>query len=389
LALSPGVRLGPYEIGAPLGVGGMGEVYRATDTKLKRQVAIKVLPDLVASSPERLARFHREAEVLAALNHPNIAAIYGLEDTTDTKALVLELVEGPTFADRIADGPMPLDEALPLAKQIAEALEAAHDEGIVHRDLKPANIKLRPDGTVKVLDFGLAKALERGPSSPPSSLADSPTITSPVGMTAAGMLLGTAAYMSPEQAKGRPADKRSDIWAFGCVLYEILTARRAFGGEDVSSTLAAVLLKEPDWSLLPTSTPSEIVRLLRRCLQKERRQRLADASDARLDIEDVISGTTRTTGVQARTGISSRVPWTVAALAVIAAAFLGFARIGIGGASHVEAELGDDPDNRASSSDELRTWPRPTLRHFSGWKQSCVFGYRRKRAVAALASAAR
>src|SRR5215472_8081505 len=239
----------------------MGEVYRGRDTKLGRDVALKVLPDTFATDPERLARFRREAQVLASLNHPNIAAIYGLEgqerrDGQDgsTLALVLELVEGPTLADRITQGPIPLDEALPIAKQIAEALEAAHEQGIIHRDLKPANIKLRDDGTVKVLDFGLAK-LADPVGSGAAALSQSPTITTPAQMTGVGTLLGTAAYMSPEQGKGRPADKRSDVWAFGCVLYEMLTGKRAFEGEDVSDTLAAVLRAEPDWSALPADTP--------------------------------------------------------------------------------------------------------------------------------------
>src|SRR5438045_1382125 len=225
----------------------MGLVYRARDTKLGRDVALKILPDLFASDADRLARFQREAQVLASLNHPNIAAIYGLEDSGGVRALVLELVEGPTLADRIAQGPIPLEEAVPIARQICDALEAAHDCGIVHRDLKPANIKLRPDGTVKVLDFGLAKAME-----PVSTLADaavSPTITSPA-MTALGMILGTAAYMSPEQAKGRPADKRSDIWAFGCVFFEMLTRTRPFDGEDTVDVLSRVLQREPEWAAL-------------------------------------------------------------------------------------------------------------------------------------------
>jgi eukaryotic-like serine/threonine-protein kinase len=225
MALAPGTRLGPYEITAQIGVGGMGEVWCATDTNLGRQVAIKILPDAFAYDPDRLARFEREAKTLASLNHPNIAIIHGLEKADGIRALVMELVEGPTLADRIAQGPIPLDEALPIAKQIAEALEAAHEQVIIHRDLKPANIKLRPDGTVKVLDFGLAKALETAPH--PSDASQSPTITSPA-MTRMGVILGTAAYMSPEQARGKPVDKRADIWAFGCVLYEMLTGRRAF-----------------------------------------------------------------------------------------------------------------------------------------------------------------
>jgi serine/threonine protein kinase len=227
--IGPGARLGPFEIQSAIGAGGMGEVYRATDTNLKRAVAIKVLPESVATDRDRLARFQREAEVLASLNHPNVAAVYGLERSDGVTALVMELVEGPTLADRITQGAVPLDEALPIAKQIAEALEAAHEKGIIHRDLKPANIKVRPDGTVKVLDFGLAKALE-APSTAISA-TQSPTITSPAMMTGVGVLLGTAAYMSPEQARGKAVDKRSDVWAFGCVLYEMLTGHRAFDGE--------------------------------------------------------------------------------------------------------------------------------------------------------------
>src|SRR5467141_2762390 len=238
LSLTPGTRLGVYQVTAPIGEGGMGQVFRATDTKLKRHVAIKILPPSLAADHDRLARFQREAEVLASLNHPHIAAIYGLEESDGVTALVMELVEGEDLSQRIARGAIPIDEALPIAKQIAEALEAAHEQGIIHRDLKPANIKIRADGVVKVLDFGLAKAMDAGAGS--TSLSMSPTITSPA-MTQAGMILGTAAYMSPEQAKGRAVDKRSDVWAFGAVLYEMLTGQRVFGGEDVSDTLANVL----------------------------------------------------------------------------------------------------------------------------------------------------
>jgi Tol biopolymer transport system component len=292
--LAAGSRLGPYEILSALGAGGMGEVYRARDTKLGRDVALKVLPEAFATDSERLARFKREAQVLASLDHPNIGAIYGFEESDDMHALVLQLVEGPTLADRITQGPIPLDDALPIARQIAEALEAAHEKGVIHRDLKPANIKLTPDGQVKVLDFGLAKLLDsdavassqaRGFS---PGLTNSPTITTPA-MTMAGVILGTAAYMSPEQAKGRPADKRSDIWAFGCVLYEMLTGKRAFEGEDVSDTLAAVLRGEVDWSLLPASTPAGIGTLLRRSLRKDRTHRLGDAGTARIEIAEALA----------------------------------------------------------------------------------------------------
>jgi serine/threonine-protein kinase len=293
MSLAPGTRLGSYEVIAPLGAGGMGEVYRARDTKLAREVALKVLPTEFAIDADRLARFKREAQVLASLNHPHIAAIYGFEDSDDLHALVLELVEGPTLADRIAQGRLPLDEALPIARQIAEALETAHEQGIIHRDLKPANIKVRADGAVKVLDFGLAKLIEAtdgpaksGPHVQDERLTVSPTITTPA-MTMSGVILGTAAYMSPEQAKGRAADKRSDIWAFGCVLFEMLTGRRAFEGDDVSDTLAAVLRAEPDWSALPVDVPERIRGLLRRCLRKDTTRRLPHVAMLRYEIEEV------------------------------------------------------------------------------------------------------
>jgi len=273
VSLTPGTRLGAYEITAQIGVGGMGEVYRATDRNLKRQVAIKVLPEAVAADAERLARFQREAEVLASLNHPNIAIIHGLEKSDGVTGLVMELVEGPTLADRVAQGPIPIDEALPIAKQIAEALEAAHEQGIIHRDLKPANIKVRDDGAVKVLDFGLAKVMEPAGTSS-SGLSQSPTITTPA-MTHAGIILGTATYMAPEQARGKPVDKRADIWAFGVVLYEMLTGRRAFEGEDVSSILAAVIQSAPRWDGVPAS----VRRLLESCLDKDPKKRLRDIGD--------------------------------------------------------------------------------------------------------------
>jgi len=334
LALTPGSRLGSYEIVSLLGEGGMGQVYRATDTNLKRQVALKVLPDAVAGDAERLARFQREAEVLAALNHPHIAAIYGLEvmpsdvasGFSRTMALVMELVEGEDLSQRIARGAIPLDEALPIAKQIAEALEAAHEQGIIHRDLKPANVKVRPDGTVKVLDFGLAKAMET--AEPKGSAPQAATITSPA-MTQAGMILGTAAYMAPEQARGKPVDKRADIWAFGAVLFEMLTGTRAFRGEDVTDTIVSVISKEPDWSTMPAATPAPIRRLLRRCLEKDRKRRLTDAGAARLEIDEALTAPTSVDGTElpgpgSRIPTRSSRPW-MAALAVAAAAIVALA----------------------------------------------------------------
>ena len=277
MALTPGTRLGVYEVTAQIGEGGMGQVYRARDTKLDRDVAIKILPEAFARDADRLARFQREAKTLASLNHPNIAGIYGLEESGGMTALVMELVEGDDLSQRIGRGAIPLDEALPIAKQIAEALEAAHEQGIIHRDLKPANIKLRSDGTVKVLDFGLAKAVQASGSGlqAPGELTQSPTITSPA-MTQAGMILGTAGYMAPEQARGKTVDKRADIWAFGVVLFEVLTGARAFAGDDVSDVLASVLAREPDL----TAVPPGVRHLLARCLEKDPRKRLRDIGDA-------------------------------------------------------------------------------------------------------------
>ena len=279
MVLHPGTRLGPYEITGQIGAGGMGEVYRAMDTHLKRAVAIKVLPAGLAGDADRLARFQREAEVLAALNHSNIAQIHGLEKSAGMIALVMELVEGPTLADRITQGPIPIDEASSIAKQIAEALEAAHERGIIHRDLKPANIALAANDQVKVLDFGLAKLAQ------PEALASgdpsaSPTITSPAMMTGVGMILGTAAYMSPEQAKGRVVDKRSDVWAFGCVLFEMVTGRRAFPADDVSDTLALVLKAEPDWNTIPSDVPRAVCELMQGCLRKNQKERISSLSTA-------------------------------------------------------------------------------------------------------------
>jgi eukaryotic-like serine/threonine-protein kinase len=282
VTLQAGTKLGPYEILSPIGAGGMGEVYRARDGKLNREVAIKVLPAAFAADADRLARFQREAQVLASLNHPHVASIYGLEKAGDVEALVLELVEGETLAERIARGPLPVDEALEVARQIADALEAAHEKGIVHRDLKPANVKITPQGKVKVLDFGLAKAMIGDASSPDAT--QSPTLTA--AATQAGVVIGTAAYMSPEQARGRAVDKRADIWAFGAVVYETLTGKKAFEGETVSDTLAAVLMRDPDWSALPASTPLSVRRVLRRCLDRNPKTRFHDVADARLEMDE-------------------------------------------------------------------------------------------------------
>jgi serine/threonine-protein kinase len=284
MPLTPGTRIGVFEITSPLGVGGMGEVYRARDTRLNRDVAIKVLPDAFAADVDRLARFEREAQTLGALNHPNIAQIYGVEELDTGRALVMELVEGETLAERIARGPIPADEAVQIARQMAEALETAHEAGIIHRDLKPANIRLRPDGGVKVLDFGLAKTFEPAGAADRRHVASSPTFTSPA-MTEAGIILGTASYMSPEQARGRGVDRRADIWAFGCVLFEMLTARTLFAGESITETLARVIERDPDLSPLPASTSPVVRRVLARCLVRDPRQRLRDIGEARVMLE--------------------------------------------------------------------------------------------------------
>ena len=326
MALAPSTRFGSYEVLVQIGVGGMGEVYRARDSKLNRDVALKVLPDSFVSDPDRLARFQREAHVLASLNHPNIAAIYGVEEVASVRALVMELVDGSTLEDRIGGVPLPLDEAVIIAAQIADALGAAHDQGIIHRDLKPANIKVKADGTVKVLDFGLAKATgpaEAGHYLPDGSVrlkADasaSPTITTPA-MTQMGVLLGTAAYMSPEQAKGRPADKRSDVWAFGCVFYEMLAGQRAFAEDDISETLAAVLKSEPDWTRFPADVPQPIRTLIQRCLVKDRRQRVADISAATFILRELSNLGTRASTVTLPAAPRSRWPRVLPALAVSA-----------------------------------------------------------------------
>ena len=283
MSLQIGQQLGSYEIMSLIGKGGMGEVYRARDTKLKREVAIKVLPDEFCDDASRVSRFQREAEVLASLNHPNIAGIYGVEQAMSTRLSRLEIVEGETLAERIARGPVPLDEALDIMRGIGEALEAAHEKGIIHRDLKPANMKVTADGKVKVLDFGLARA---GTSAVASS-DESPTIS--MAATQAGVILGTAAYMSPEQARGKAVTRATDIFAFGAVLYESLTAKQAFQGEDAGDILAAVVKTEPDWSLLPHSTPPGIRTMLQRCMRKDPRQRLRDATGIRIEIEEALA----------------------------------------------------------------------------------------------------
>jgi serine/threonine protein kinase len=333
MALASGTRLGSYEIQSALGAGGMGEVYRARDTKLGRDVALKILPALFAADPERLARFEREAQVLASLNHPNIAAIHGVEDSGAIKALVLEFVDGPTLADRLARGALPLDEVLESARQIADALEAAHERGIIHRDLKPANIKLRePAGatsdvlTVKVLDFGLAKLAGPSEAGHYTDMTASPTLT--MQATFAGTILGTAAYMSPEQAKGKSVDRRADIWAFGVVLWEMLTGRRMYEGETAPEILARVIEREPDLSALPASTPDSIRFLLARCLTKDPRRRLQAIGEARIVVERAIAEPAATGGSASNASVSlgdspawrRAVPWAVAGALLLALA---------------------------------------------------------------------
>jgi hypothetical protein len=321
-----GTRLGPYEIRSSLGAGGMGEVYRARDQKLQRDVALKALPAHFATDPDRVARFHREAQVLAALNHSNIAHLYGLEElnavapgsSSPVTFLVMELVDGETLADRLVRGPLPAADALGIAKQIADALAAAHEQGIVHRDLKPANVKVRDNRTVKVLDFGLAKVVDAR-----SDGAESATVASPAMLTSAGLILGTAAYMAPEQAHGAEVGKRADIWAFGCVLFEMLTGKRAFGGTDMSETLAAILRDEPDWTALPPDLPPAIRTLIRRCLRKDSNNRLADIGDARLEIVDAIAGGEADQPRSSAGAPASRVGWTLAPWALAAASIAG------------------------------------------------------------------
>jgi eukaryotic-like serine/threonine-protein kinase len=322
MSLVAGARLGPYEVVSLIGAGGMGEVYRARDTKLNRDVAVKVLPEPLAHDPERLARFEREAQVLASLNHPHIAHVHGFDDST-VPALVMELVEGPTLADRIAKGPIPIDEALAIARQIAEALEAAHEQGIIHRDLKPANIKVRDDGTVKVLDFGLAKLLETETAASPLTM--SPTLS--LRGTYAGVILGTAAYMSPEQARGRRVDRRTDIWAFGCVLFEMLTGRTPFDvGDTVSDAIAAILKNDADWSRLPSETPANVRILLKRCLQKDAQRRLPHIGLVPFEIDEAADEPAPTVPVPAASPSSRwRRALPIVGAAVVASALTGLA----------------------------------------------------------------
>jgi serine/threonine protein kinase len=323
VSLAKGTRVGLHEIVSPIGSGGMGEVYRARDTRLDRYVAIKILQESFAQDPDRLARFEREAKLLASLNHAHIAQIYGLEDSGQLRALVMELVEGPTLSERIAAGALPLEEALSIARQIAEALEAAHEQGIVHRDLKPANVKLRADGAVKVLDFGLAKLGDHA-----RDASDISAVTSP-GMTQIGLVVGTPAYMSPEQARGVTVDVRADIWAFGCVFYEMLVGRRAFDGETATDAISAVLTQEPDWKALPERTPAPVRRLLRRCLARDVSRRLRHVGDLRLELEEIASNQSLDDAPAARSPrvtTASFLPWVVAAISSLLALWLAWSR---------------------------------------------------------------
>ncbi len=372
--LTPGTKLGPYEVLGSLGAGGMGEVYRARDPRLQREVALKILPDSFAADVDRLARFQREAQTLAALNHPHIAGLYRLEEsalstgtaTAVVRALVMELVEGEDLSARIARGPLPLDEALPIAPQIAEALEAAHEAGIVHRDLKPANIKVQADGTVKVLDFGLAKAVvgPGGPGGPGGDPAHSPTITSPM-LTVGGVILGTAAYMAPEQAKGRAVDRRADIWAFGCVLYEILTGKQAFEGEDVTEILGSIVKTEPDWTRLPASTPRAIRTLLKRCLTKDVKRRVQHIGDARIEISDAASGDD--TAAPKPRAPRSGLAWGVAAVfAVVAAGAVALIAAREACTVRNPIRSGDAADRAAEQVRYFSRWPLDRLQRVEG-----------------------
>ena len=331
MSLAPGTRLGPYEVVSPLGVGGMGEVYRARDPRLGRDVAIKALPADVSHDAERLARFEREARLLASLSHPNIAGIHGLEDVEGQRYLVLEYVDGETLARSLGRGPLPLDEALGVCREIAAGVEAAHEGGIVHRDLKPGNVMLTPAGGVKVLDFGLAKGGAAAKEGSDPALSTSPTMTH--AATQAGVVLGTAAYMSPEQARGRAVDRRTDIWSFGCVLYECLAGRPVFEGETVSDLVARILEREPDWAVLPVGVPARVRELLRRCLVKDPKQRLRDIGDARIELEQVMArSSSGAIAVQAEDiaggPAARRIPWWAAAIGVITLTVLAVLLVG-------------------------------------------------------------
>jgi serine/threonine protein kinase len=375
MPLAPGTKVGPYEVVATLGRGGMGEVYRARDTKLPRNVALKVLPESFLADPDRVARFRREAHILASLNHAHIAAIHGLEDAGPTPALVLELVEGPTLADRIAQGPVPLVAAIAIARQIAQALDAAHEQGIVHRDLKPANIKIKEDGTVKVLDFGLAKAMSGEPTAmSPDAPTLSPAVTSPA-ITRAGVLLGTAGYMSPESARGRATDKRTDIWAFGCILFEMLAGKPVFDGADTTELLGAVVHLEPHWTALPASAPPGVVSVIKRCLQKDRALRARDIADVQASLDEALAAPAGPAGALPSRR-SARLGWIVAGVvATVATGALIWrggsstdlleTRLDISAASpYSPASIAVAPDGRsvvftAPDGDRPRLWLRP------------------------------
>ena len=359
MSLEPGTTLGPYVIEAPIGAGGMGEVYKARDTKLDRDVAIKVLPEEFAANEERVSRFEREAKLLASLNHPNIASIHGFEDEGGVKALVLELVEGPTLAERIEQGPIPVEEVLVIAGQIAEALAAGHEAGVIHRDLKPANIKLKDDGTVKVLDYGLAKAFELAPAGADSELSQSPTLTRQG--TQVGVILGTAAYMSPEQAKGKSVDKRTDVWAFGAVVYEMLTGKRAFQGDDVSDTLAAVLRAEPDFAQLPSETSPALARVLQLCLSKDAKHRVHDIADVRLAMDGAFA---TASAAYEPVAVSHRtLPW---AVAVVASLLTG---LGVWSLTRSEPPAVTRFAYELPADHQLRNSSRPVLAVSSGGRQ--------------------
>src|SRR5215467_528527 len=342
MSITRGTRIGPYEVTSLLGEGGMGVVFRAHDTKLQRDIALKLFPDHFANDPERLARFQREAQVLASLNHPNIAQIYGLEDSTPQRCIVMELVDGETLQERLSRGPIPVDEALPIAKQIAVALEAAHEKGVIHRDLKPANVKITPDRQVKLLDFGLAKAFDERPE---SRVSDSPTL---ISASIPGVILGTAAYMAPEQAKGRTADRRSDVWAFGAVLYEMLAGLRAFDGDDVTEILGRDVTAEPDWNRLPVGMSPSIQRLLRRALKKDPHQRLGDIQDARIEIDEAMAEL-QAGGLEAVPARQLRIAWSLVAVSALALAALA--------AVHFREKAVEAPEMRVEITTPSTSWP--------------------------------